>query len=217
MRLQPTSILLGCFCLIASFSFKQAATNIPYKLPPVKDTSVLSLFEETSFKRLMIDARLNNNRVKGFSEQRLPENRYELFDFVDADKQVKKLDRGNYYLIGKRYKISDNTIGLLLFGSDDKIATSSQLFVWDVKAGKIVQTVYLATSYGDEEGFSNAISYVEDMNGDKKMDIATITCSSDYGSKKKYQVASTIYVFNGQRFIATKQKADLKKYPAQCK
>lgn len=217
MRLQPILKLLGCCCLIASFSFKQAATNIPYKLPPVKDTSVLSLFEETSFKRLMIDARLNNNRVKGFSKQRLPENRYELFDFVDADKQLKKLDRGNYYLIGKRYKISDNTIGLMLFGSDDKIATSSQLFVWDVKAGKIVQTVYLATSYGDEEGFSNAISYVEDMNGDKKMDIATITCSSDYSSKKKYQVASTIYVFNGQRFIATKQKADLKKYPAQCK
>ncbi|MBN8663918.1 MAG: hypothetical protein J0L83_05060 [Chitinophagales bacterium] len=217
MQLQPILKLLGCCCLIASYSFKQAATNIPYKLPPVKDTSVLSLFEETSFKRLMIDARLNNNRVKGFSEQRLPENRYELFDFVDADKQVKKLDRGNYYLIGKRYKISDNTIGLLMFGSDDKISTSSQLFVWDIKAGKIVQTVYLATSYGDEEGFSNAISYLEDVNGDKKMDIVNITCSSDYSSKKKYQVASTIYLFNGQRFIATKQKADLKKFPAQCK
>lgn len=217
MRLQPTSILLGCFCLIASFSFIQPVTNFSEKAISVNDSSVLSLFKETSFKRLMVDARLNNNMVKGFSEQRLPENRYELFDFVDADKQVKKLDRGNYYLIGKRYKISDNTIGLLLFGSDDKYATSSQLFVWDVKAGKVVETVYLATSYGDEEGFSNAISYLEDLNGDKKMDIVTITCSSDYSSKKKYQVVSTIYVFNGQRFIATKQKADLKKYPAQCK
>ncbi len=217
MQLQRILKLLGCCCLIASFSFKQTATNIPYKLPPVKDTSVLSLFEETSFKRLMIDARLNNNRVKGFSDQRLPENMYELFDFVDENKQVKQLGRGDYYLIGKRYKISDNTIGLLMFGSDDKISTSSQLFVWDIKAGKIVQTVYLAASYGDEEGFSNAISYLEDVNGDKKMDIVNITCSSDYSSKKKYQVASTIYVFNGQRFIATKQKADLKKYPAQCK
>lgn len=57
MQLQPILKLLDCCCLIASYSFKQAATNIPYKLPPVKDTSsVLSLFEETSFKRLMIDA-----------------------------------------------------------------------------------------------------------------------------------------------------------------
>jgi hypothetical protein len=203
-------MILGCFCVLVTVSFIAPNTPTPDKL--------LSLFKDTSFTRSQVEARYDNKGlVKGFRDLRLPEEMYSLFDYTDEKKQKQSLHKEWFYLIGNKFNVSSTTIGLTLFGSDDKFYTSTKLYVWDIETKKVKQVVNLADGFSEEGSFTNSVSWLEDVNNDKKIDIVTIGCNDDEKAKKGYSIFSNMYIFNGNIYDLSKQKVNIAKYPFKCR
>ena len=106
MLSQLTKSMLGCFCLVFLVSFirthKEAYTN---NNTPTPD-KLLSLFKDTTFKRLQVEARYDDKgRVKGFRNIRLPEDMYSLLDYTNDKKQKQSLHKEWFYLIGNKFTV----------------------------------------------------------------------------------------------------------------
>ena len=165
-----TFISIAVSSLVILFTSCSSKTDTPVKI--VSNADLLAMFEEIQPDNLHVWAKCDKPGGAKFQGKQLDTTYFPLFgSYMNGYKQYSTDPKthitkysGSYLYACYKFNIDDSFIGLIVRGPSQYEESAIDLWICDKRNNRLIKSIELADSFGDENWYFNKESWIKAMN-----------------------------------------------------